>query len=102
MIPYSHNIRHKNQHYPICIERQYASYKFEVNTKYQYMDKISQLPSMNKQTIVHYSQKRHSHLKSKLPPCFTCSTNHLRMPSPGGPSPQNLAQTLDGPLTLIP
>lgn len=40
MIPYSHNIRYKNQHNPISIERQYASYKFEVNTKYQYMDKI--------------------------------------------------------------
>lgn len=40
MIPYSHNIRYTHQHYPICIERQYASCKFEVNTKYQYMDKI--------------------------------------------------------------
>lgn len=40
MIPYSHNIRYKNQHNPISIERQYASCKFEVNTKYQYMDKI--------------------------------------------------------------
>ena len=40
MIPYSHNIRYKNQHNPICIERQYASCKFEVNTKYQNMDKI--------------------------------------------------------------
>lgn len=40
MIPYSHNIRYKNQHNPICIERQYASCKIEVNAKYQYMDKI--------------------------------------------------------------
>lgn len=40
MIPYSHNIRYKHQHNPICIEWQYASCKFEVNTKYQYMDKI--------------------------------------------------------------
>ena len=40
MIPYSHNIRYKHQYNPICIERQDASYKFEVNTKYQYMDKI--------------------------------------------------------------
>lgn len=40
MIPYSYNIRYKHQNYPIYIERQYASYKFEVNAKYQYMDKI--------------------------------------------------------------
>lgn len=40
MIPYSHNIRYKHQNNPICIERQYASCKIEVNAKYQYMDKI--------------------------------------------------------------
>ena len=40
MILYSHNIRYTHQHNPICIERQYASCKFEGNTKYQYMDKI--------------------------------------------------------------
>lgn len=40
MIPYSHNIRYNHQYNPIYIERQYASCKFEVNTKYQYMDKI--------------------------------------------------------------
>ena len=43
MIPYSHNIRYTHQHNPICIERQYASCKFEVNIKYQYIDNNSSL-----------------------------------------------------------
>lgn len=47
MTPYSHNIRYKHLFLPIYIERQYDSYEIEVNIKYQYMDKITKLPSMN-------------------------------------------------------
>jgi len=40
MIPYSHNIRYTHQHYPICIEKQYASCKIEIDGEYQDMHQI--------------------------------------------------------------
>ena len=54
--------------------------------------------SKSKQAVVHSSQLRYSPPSLKLPPFLYQQA--IETPTPGGPSPHNLAQGFDAPPTL--